>query len=160
MRTCSSSGRGSRGCGRDRPRGGSAPARVASALFSARIDPRAAPGSASRSSSRVDPARLHFFDPDSGATLLPDDATRPRPRRDGLGGAVTKQRETRDQVFDLIDRLGVGEAIPSERQLSADLGVSRLTVRAALDDLAREGYLDPPPRLGHLRERAEESPRS
>ena len=54
---------------------------------------------------------------------------------------MTKQRETRDRVFDLIDRLGVGEAIPSERQLSADLGVSRLTVRAALDDLAREGYL-------------------
>src|SRR5947209_20151041 len=38
-------------------------------------------------------------------------------------------------------QLGVGTAIPSERQLSADLGVSRLTVRAALDDLAREGYL-------------------
>jgi GntR family transcriptional regulator len=54
---------------------------------------------------------------------------------------VTKQSETRDRVFDLIDRLGVGEAIPSERQLSADLGVSRLTVRAALDELAREGYL-------------------
>jgi GntR family transcriptional regulator len=35
----------------------------------------------------------------------------------------------------------VGTAIPSERQLSADLGVSRLTLRAALDDLAREGYL-------------------
>jgi GntR family transcriptional regulator len=54
---------------------------------------------------------------------------------------VTKQAETRDRVFDLIDNLGVGEAIPSERQLSADLGVSRLTVRAALDELAREGYL-------------------
>ena len=54
---------------------------------------------------------------------------------------MTKQRETRDRVFDLIDRLGVGEAIPSERQLSADLGVSRLTARAALDELAREGYL-------------------
>src|SRR6201985_3924052 len=54
---------------------------------------------------------------------------------------VTKQSATRAQVMDLIDRLGVGTAIPSERQLSADLGVSRLTVRAALDDLAREGYL-------------------
>ena len=43
-----------------------------------------APASASRSSSRVDPARLHFFDPDSGATLLPDDAARGRaPRSDG-----------------------------------------------------------------------------
>ncbi len=52
---------------------------------------------------------------------------------------MTKQSATRQQVLDLIERLGVGTAIPSERQLSADLGVSRLTVRAALDDLAREG---------------------
>jgi len=54
---------------------------------------------------------------------------------------VTKQRQTREQVLDLIERLQVGEAIPSERQLSADFGVSRLTVRAALDDLVREGHL-------------------
>ena len=54
---------------------------------------------------------------------------------------VTKQSHTRQQVLELIERLGVGTAIPSERQLSVDLGVSRLTVRAALDDLAREGYL-------------------
>ena len=54
---------------------------------------------------------------------------------------VMKQSHTRLQVLDLIQRLGIGTAIPSERQLSADLGVSRLTVRAALDDLAREGYL-------------------
>jgi GntR family transcriptional regulator len=54
---------------------------------------------------------------------------------------MTKQSQTRDRVVDLIENLGVGSAIPSERQLSADLGVSRLTVRAALDDLVREGYL-------------------
>jgi GntR family transcriptional regulator len=54
---------------------------------------------------------------------------------------VTKQSETRGRVLDLIERLDVGQAIPSERQLSADLGVSRLTVRAALDELVREGYL-------------------
>jgi GntR family transcriptional regulator len=54
---------------------------------------------------------------------------------------VTKQSHTRQQVLDLIESLGVGTAIPSERQLSADLGVSRLTLRAALDDLAGEGYL-------------------
>ena len=54
---------------------------------------------------------------------------------------MTKQRETRDRVLDLIEGLGVGEAIPSERQLSAELGVSRLTLRAALDELAREGYV-------------------
>src|SRR6058998_872707 len=54
---------------------------------------------------------------------------------------VTKRSETRRQVLDLIEQLGVGSAIPSERQLSVDLGVSRLTVRAALDALAREGHL-------------------
>src|ERR1043165_10185140 len=54
---------------------------------------------------------------------------------------MTKQNEARERVLDLIERLKVGDAIPSERQLSADLGVSRLTVRAALDELVREGYL-------------------
>ena len=54
---------------------------------------------------------------------------------------MTKQKETRDRVLDLIEGLGVGQAIPSERQLSAELGVSRLTLRAALDELAREGYV-------------------
>jgi GntR family transcriptional regulator len=54
---------------------------------------------------------------------------------------VTKQRETRESVLELIEGLGVGESIPSERQLGIDLGVSRLTVRAALDELVREGYL-------------------
>jgi GntR family transcriptional regulator len=54
---------------------------------------------------------------------------------------VTKQRETRDRVLELIEPLSVGDSIPSERQLGTDLGVSRLTVRAALDELVREGYL-------------------
>jgi GntR family transcriptional regulator len=54
---------------------------------------------------------------------------------------MTKQRETRDRVLELIESLDVGAAIPSERQLSVDLQVSRLTVRAALDELVREGYL-------------------
>jgi GntR family transcriptional regulator len=54
---------------------------------------------------------------------------------------MTKQRETRERVLDLIESLNVGDSIPSERQLASDLGVSRLTVRAALDELVREGYL-------------------
>ena len=54
---------------------------------------------------------------------------------------MTKQRETRERVLDLIENLEVGDSIPSERQLSGQLGVSRLTVRAALDELVREGYL-------------------
>ena len=54
---------------------------------------------------------------------------------------TTKQSQTREQVIDLIEQTGVGGALPSERQLSVDLGVSRLTVRAALDELVREGFL-------------------
>ena len=54
---------------------------------------------------------------------------------------MSKQRETRERVLELIEELGVGDAIPSERQLGIDLSVSRLTVRAALDELVREGYL-------------------
>src|SRR5437588_4732271 len=57
--------------------------------------------------------------------------------RDGM----TKQEQIRQRVAGLISELGVGAAIPSERRLSTDFGVSRLTVRAALDELVREGYL-------------------
>jgi GntR family transcriptional regulator len=59
----------------------------------------------------------------------------------GTKQVVTKQSEARSRVLDLIEQLEVGEAIPSERQLTRELGVSRLTVRAALDDLVREGLL-------------------
>jgi GntR family transcriptional regulator len=55
---------------------------------------------------------------------------------------MRKQVLTRQRVLELIDQLQVGEAIPSERRLSSDLGISRLTVRAALDDLVRDGYLE------------------
>src|SRR5207253_3398597 len=57
--------------------------------------------------------------------------------RDGM----TKQEQIRQRVAGLISELGVGAAIPSERRLSTELGVSRLTVRAALDELVREGQL-------------------
>jgi GntR family transcriptional regulator len=54
---------------------------------------------------------------------------------------LKKQDEALDRVLDLIERLQVGEAIPSERQLSKDLGMSRLTVRAAIDRLVQDGRL-------------------
>jgi GntR family transcriptional regulator len=55
---------------------------------------------------------------------------------------MSKQVLTRQRVLELIDQLEVGEAIPPERRLSSDLGISRLTLRAALDDLVRDGYLE------------------
>jgi len=54
---------------------------------------------------------------------------------------VRKQEEARERVLDLIESLAVGEAIPSERRLSTDLGMARLTVRAAIDQLVRDGHL-------------------
>src|SRR5437588_4416719 len=58
--------------------------------------------------------------------------------RDGM----TKQEQIRQRVAGLISELGVGAAIPSERRLATELGVSRLTLRAALDELVRDGYLE------------------
>src|SRR2546427_6743399 len=55
---------------------------------------------------------------------------------------MTKTDDTRGQVLDLMESLEVGQAIPSERQLSQELGVSRLPSRAALDEPARDGYFD------------------
>src|SRR6266576_2568461 len=50
---------------------------------------------------------------------------------------MSKQVLTRQRVLELIDQLQVGEAIPSERRLSGELGISHLTLRAALDALVR-----------------------
>jgi GntR family transcriptional regulator len=52
-----------------------------------------------------------------------------------------KQALVRDRLLDLLERLDVGTAIPPERKLAADLGVSRPTLRAVVDELVREGLL-------------------
>jgi multiple sugar transport system ATP-binding protein len=48
------------------------------ALFSARVDPRAHVRVGEPLELALDPSRLHFFDPESGKTLLPDTAPEPR----------------------------------------------------------------------------------
>src|SRR5919206_746159 len=47
----------------------------------------------------------------------------------------------RDELLSMLDDLRPGDAIRSERRLAADLGVSRPTLRAAIDELVREGLL-------------------
>lgn len=53
-----------------------------------------------------------------------------------------KYESIRIQVLDLIRDLEVGAAIPPERTLCQRFGVSRMTLRRALDELAREGAVE------------------
>lgn len=52
-----------------------------------------------------------------------------------------KYQQLRDAVVGIVDALPTGAAIPSERELSTRLGSSRMTLRRALDELVRDGYL-------------------
>ncbi|WP_166355122.1 GntR family transcriptional regulator [Phytoactinopolyspora limicola] len=52
-----------------------------------------------------------------------------------------KHDMVRDRIMSLLENLNVGDPIPPERALGEDCGVSRLTVRRAVDDLVRDGYL-------------------
>ena len=55
--------------------------------------------------------------------------------------ATAKRDRVRDHLLQLIDSAAPGTSLDSERDLAETLGVSRPTVRAALQDLARSGYL-------------------
>src|SRR5262245_10284685 len=57
----------------------------------------------------------------------------------GRGGS--KQALVRDEILSMLDDLRVGDALPSERRLATELGVSRPTLRAVIDELVREGLL-------------------
>ncbi|BCJ52421.1 GntR family transcriptional regulator [Actinoplanes sp. NBRC 14428] len=52
-----------------------------------------------------------------------------------------RRTEVRDRLLELIDAVAPGDALPSERDLSGDLGASRPTIRAAIEELAWEGLL-------------------
>ncbi|MFG1604823.1 GntR family transcriptional regulator [Actinoplanes sp. NPDC049265] len=52
-----------------------------------------------------------------------------------------RRAEVRERLRELIDVRGPGDPMPSERSLCEHLGVSRPTVRAAIDELARDGLL-------------------
>ncbi|MFC7303811.1 GntR family transcriptional regulator [Streptomyces monticola] len=56
-------------------------------------------------------------------------------------GAVLKRERVREVILELIESRGAGDPIPSERSLCAQLGVSRPTLRAAVDELVASGLL-------------------
>ncbi|MEU1409170.1 GntR family transcriptional regulator [Streptomyces sp. NPDC005728] len=55
--------------------------------------------------------------------------------------AVLKREKVRDAILELIEERSPGDAIPSERVLCSELGVSRPTLRAAVDQLVVAGLL-------------------
>ena len=61
---------------------------------------------------------------------------------DATTRSATKRVVVRDRLLDMLERLEIGDAIPPERGLAVDLGVSRPTLRTAIDDLVREGLLE------------------
>ncbi|GAB3973178.1 hypothetical protein GCM10029978_051920 [Actinoallomurus acanthiterrae] len=54
---------------------------------------------------------------------------------------TAKRDRVRRHLLDLIENSGPGTGLPSERDLAEQLGVSRPTVRAAIEELTRTGLL-------------------
>src|ERR1700754_2970814 len=66
-----------------------------------------------------------------------------RPTQTGAGeGPLSRQLYTAMRAAILEGRLGAGDRVPASRVLAADLGVSRNTALAAVDQLVSEGYLE------------------
>ncbi|SDS29844.1 transcriptional regulator, GntR family [Actinopolymorpha singaporensis] len=60
--------------------------------------------------------------------------------RSGSGSGLAKHAVVRAHLLDLIrDRLEPHQKLPTERRLSEELGVSRLTVRRAVEQMVSEG---------------------
>lgn len=54
---------------------------------------------------------------------------------------MTKYHAVRDQLLDRLDDMAPGEQLPPERELATSLGVSRMTLRRALDELVAAGLV-------------------
>lgn len=52
---------------------------------------------------------------------------------------VTKYHQVRDQLLDRLDQMAAGEQLAPERDLARELGVSRMTLRRAIDELVTRG---------------------
>ncbi|UBH07381.1 transcriptional regulator [Leucobacter sp. Psy1] len=54
---------------------------------------------------------------------------------------MTKFHSIRDQLLDRLESMVAGEQFPPERQLAESLGVSRMTLRRAIDELIAQGVV-------------------
>ena len=62
--------------------------------------------------------------------------------REALSGPRPKHAQLRDRLADLATELGPDAGIPSERELMTTYGVSRATVRRAIESLIADGLLE------------------
>ncbi|MDN5895761.1 MAG: GntR family transcriptional regulator [Nocardioides sp.] len=61
---------------------------------------------------------------------------------------MTKYHAIRDQLLDRLDTMAAGEPLPAERDLVRELGVSRMTLRRATDELVASGLVRRRPGVG------------
>ncbi|WP_255396095.1 GntR family transcriptional regulator [Kocuria sp. CNJ-770] len=61
---------------------------------------------------------------------------------------VTKYHMIRDHLLDRLDSMAAGEQLPTERDLAQELGVSRMTLRRATDELVAGGLVRRRPGAG------------
>lgn len=54
---------------------------------------------------------------------------------------MTKYHAIRDGLLDRLDAMAPGDPFPPERELALELGVSRMTLRRAIDDLVARGLV-------------------
>ena len=54
---------------------------------------------------------------------------------------MTKFHAIRDQLLDRLEGMAAGEQFPPERQLAETLGISRMTLRRAIDELVAKGMV-------------------
>ncbi|WP_278236673.1 GntR family transcriptional regulator [Isoptericola sp. AK164] len=54
---------------------------------------------------------------------------------------MTKYHAVRDQILDRLEQMAAGEQLPPERDLAPELGVSRMTLRRAIDELVARGVV-------------------
>ncbi|NUU22859.1 MAG: GntR family transcriptional regulator [Streptomycetaceae bacterium] len=80
--------------------------------------------------------------PHAPVSTVPPDSTA-RPYRDGVPehGRVPKSYAVKMRLLTLMDELGEDALLPSERELAAEYGVARSTLRSAIADLVMEGRL-------------------
>lgn len=83
---------------------------------------------------------LLLSNPIQGTTLSPGSVWHPLDRSNPTPLYQQLRRSMRDAIEQ--DRLSADDALPAERDIAIDLGVSRITVRKAIDGLVEEGLLD------------------